>query len=149
MKPRRSTWSTSRFDGIETARATSIARLMSSRVTSRWCAVTATCPVRVEALDVLPADADEGAVDLPAREALRVLDGVRDRPDRLVDVDDDALLQAGRGHGPVAHDRQAAVPADLADERADLRRADVDADQDRFPFHLPVVPRLFGAAVRA
>ena len=35
MKPRRSTWRTSRFDGIETARATSMARLMSSRVTSR------------------------------------------------------------------------------------------------------------------
>ena len=35
VKPRRSTWRTSRLDGIETARATSIARLMSSRVTSR------------------------------------------------------------------------------------------------------------------
>ena len=103
-------------------------------------------PGGVEALDVLPADADEGTVDLPAREPLRALDGVRDRPDRLVDVDHDALLEAGRRHGPVAHDRQAPVPADLADERTDLRRADVDADQDRFPFHLPVVPRLFGAA---
>ena len=29
----------------------------------------------------------------------------------------------------------------LADQGADLGRADVDADQDRFPFHLPVVPR--------
>ena len=47
VKPRRSTWSTSRFDGMETARATSIARLMSSRVTSRWCAVTATWPVEL------------------------------------------------------------------------------------------------------
>ncbi len=35
LKPRRSTWSTSRLDGIGTARATSIARLMSSRLTSR------------------------------------------------------------------------------------------------------------------
>jgi len=32
------------MDGIETARATSMARLTSSRVTSRWCAVTATWP---------------------------------------------------------------------------------------------------------
>src|SRR3954447_13267007 len=45
VNPRRSTWSTSRLLGIDTARATSIARLMSSRVTSRWCAVTATWPV--------------------------------------------------------------------------------------------------------
>src|SRR6187401_1370589 len=44
VKPRRSTWRTSRLDGMETARATSIARLMSSRVTSRWWAVTATWP---------------------------------------------------------------------------------------------------------
>src|SRR6476646_12284791 len=44
LKPRRSTCRTSRLDGIETARATSMARLMSSRVTSRWWAVTATWP---------------------------------------------------------------------------------------------------------
>ena len=91
---------------------------------------------RVEALDVLAADADEGAVDLPARQPLGLLDGVGDRADGLVDVDDDALLEAGRGHGPVAHDRQPAVAAHLADERADLARADVDADEDRFTFHL-------------
>ena len=57
----------------------------------------------VEALDVLAADADEGAVDLPARQALGALDGVRDRADRLVDVDDDALLEArwrARCRGP-------------------------------------------------
>ena len=47
VKPRRTTWRTSRFEGIETARATSIARSMSSRITSRVCAVTATWPVRV------------------------------------------------------------------------------------------------------
>src|SRR3954451_11991599 len=47
VNPRRSTWRRTRFDGIDTARATSIARLMSSRVTSRWCAVTATWPVEL------------------------------------------------------------------------------------------------------
>ena len=51
---------------------------------------------RVEALDVLAADADEGAVDLPARQPLGALDGVGDRADGLVDVDDDALLEARR-----------------------------------------------------
>ena len=90
---------------------------------------------RVEALDVLAADADEGAVDLPAGQPLGPLDRVRDRADGLVDVDDDALLEAGRGDGPVAHDRQPAVATHLADERADLARADVDADEDRFAFH--------------
>ena len=96
---------------------------------------------RVEALDVVAADADEGAVDLPARQALGTLDGVRDRSDRLVDVDHDALLEPRCRDRPVAHDRESSVAADLADQRADLGRADVDADQDRFPFHLPVVPR--------
>ena len=90
---------------------------------------------RVEALDVLAADAHEGAVDLPAGQALRLLDGVGDRPDGLVDVDDDALLEARCRDGPVAHDRQTPVPADLADEGADLAGADVDADEDRFSFH--------------
>ena len=90
---------------------------------------------RVEALDVLAADADEGPVDLPAGQPLGTLDRVGDRVDRLVDVDDDALLEAGRRDRPVAHDRQPAVAAHLADERADLARADVDADEDRFSFH--------------
>ena len=66
---------------------------------------------RVEALDVLPADADERAVDLPARQPLGLLDRLRDRVDGLVDVDDDALLEARGGDRPVAHDRQPAVAA--------------------------------------
>ena len=33
------------------------------------------------------------------------------------------------------------ITADLADERTDLGRADVDADQLRFPFHRSIVPR--------
>ena len=93
---------------------------------------------RVEALDVLAADADEGAVDLPAGQPLGALDGVRDRADGLVDVDDHALLETRGGHGAVAHDRQPAVAAHLADEGADLARADVDADEDRFSFHRSV-----------
>jgi hypothetical protein len=89
----------------------------------------------VEAFDVLSADADECAVDLPAGQALGPLDGFGDRPDRLVDVDDHALLEPGRRHGPVTHDRQAPVAADLPDEGADLAGADVDPDEDRFSFH--------------
>jgi hypothetical protein len=91
--------------------------------------------VRVQALDVLTADADERPIDLPAGQPFGVFHRGGDRVDRLVDVDDDALLQPGGRHGAVAHDRQLAVPTHLTDERADLARADVDADQDRFTFH--------------
>ena len=44
LKSRGRTWSTSRLDGIWTARATSVARAMSSRVTSRLWPLTATVP---------------------------------------------------------------------------------------------------------
>ena len=44
VKSRGRTWRTSRFDGIVTARATSVARSMSSWVTSRWAPLTATVP---------------------------------------------------------------------------------------------------------
>jgi hypothetical protein len=100
---------------------------------------------RVHPLDVLAADADEGAVDLPAGEALRVLDRGCDRVDGLVDVDDDALLQAGGRDRPLADDRERAVPAHLADERDDLRGADVDPDEDRFSFHASLSASLPGA----
>jgi hypothetical protein len=90
---------------------------------------------RVEALDVLAADADEGPVDLPAGQPLGALDGVGDRPHGLIDVDHDALLEPGSGHGAMTHDRQPPIATHLADEGADLAGADVDADEDRFSFH--------------
>ena len=90
---------------------------------------------RVLALDVLAADADEGAIDLVAGGTLGMLDGPGDRPDRLLDVDDDGLLETAGGHDALANDRQAAVPPHLTDERADLARPDVDSDQHRFAFH--------------
>ena len=92
-------------------------------------------------LHVLPTDAHERAVDLEARQALGALDRVGDRADRLVDVHDHALLQAVGRHRAVAEDRQPAVPADLADQRGDLGRPDVDADEDRFAFHPCLRPR--------
>ena len=94
---------------------------------------------RVHALDVLAADADEGAIDLPARQSFRPLDGISDRSDGLVDVDHDALLQSGGRHRAVAHDREAPVAAHLTDEGTDLGRADVDPDEDRFSLHVPFV----------
>jgi hypothetical protein len=96
---------------------------------------------RVLGLDVLAADADERPVDLPAAEALGVLHRRRDGVHGLIDIDDDALLQPGGRHGTLADDRDAAIAADLADQRDDLRRPDVDPDQDRLSFHALVVPR--------
>ena len=66
------------------------------------------------------------ATVLPATEA----HPVGTPPDRRV-----LVLEAGRRDGPVTHDRQAPVATHLADERADLAGADVDADEDRFSFH--------------
>ena len=103
---------------------------------------------RVQALDMLPADRDERPVDLPAGESLGALDGFRDRADRLVDVDDDALLQPRRRHSAVAHDGHPAVAADLADQGADLGRADIDPDQDRFSLHRRRPCLLLGARRR-
>jgi hypothetical protein len=100
---------------------------------------------RVEAFDVLATDRDERPVDLPAGQPLGALDRLRDRADGLVDVDDDTLLQAGRGDRAVAHDRHLAVAADLADQGADLGRADIDPDQDRFSLHCRRPCLLLGA----
>jgi hypothetical protein len=48
VKPRRSTWSTSRLDGIGIVRACSTARRMSSRLTSRVWAATDTWPFELK-----------------------------------------------------------------------------------------------------
>ena len=66
-------------------------------------------------------------VELPSGLA-RPLDGVADRPDGLVDVDDHALLEPRGRHRAVTHDREPPVATHLPDQGAHLRRADVDAD---------------------
>ena len=71
------TWRTSRFDGIETARATSVARLTSSRATSRPWPLTATAPREFWLSTCCPPTPDEGAVDLVAGQALGLLDRAR------------------------------------------------------------------------
>jgi len=105
---------------------------MSSRATSRVCAETATWPVELRLSICAPPTPTEGLVDLPAGETLGPFDRVPDRADGLVDVDDGAFLQAGGRHGAVADHGQLAVATDLADQRADLARADVDADEYAF-----------------
>ena len=93
---------------------------------------------RVEALDVLAADADEGrSIFQPDSRSARSTASAIERTvwSMLMTT---PFLRPGGGHGAVAHDRQPAVAAHLADERADLARADVDADEDRFSFHRSV-----------
>src|SRR6185436_6212193 len=80
---------------------------------------------------------DERLVDLPAREPLGPFDRVADGPHGLLDVDDRAALQPRRRHGAMADDGQAAIAADLADERAHLAGADVERDEDPFCHSLP------------
>ena len=99
---------------------------------------------RVLALDVLTCDRDEGRVDLVARRSLGLLDRLGDRLHRLVDVHNDALAQPCRRNDALADDRERAVAADLADQRAHLRRADVDTHHDRFAFHVPFRSSLQG-----
>ena len=99
---------------------------------------------RVLALDVLTCDRDEGRVDLVARRSLGLLDRLGDRLHRLVDVHNDALAQPCRRNDALANDRERAVAADLADQRAHLRRADVDTHHDRFAFHVPFRSSLQG-----
>ena len=85
--------------------------------------------VRRERLDVAAGDAGVDGADLAARHVLGLLDRALDRGDGGVDVDDHALAQALRRVRADADDVDAVV-GHLADDGADLRRADVEADED-------------------
>src|SRR3989442_741585 len=86
--------------------------------------------------DVAAGDADEGGAHLQPGEALRGLDGVRDGLDGPVDVDDDAFAEAVGRSLADADDVDPAASGELADEDADLRRADVYRDEYRLVRHL-------------
>ena len=94
---------------------------------------------RVQALDVLAADADEGAVDLPARTAARrcsTASAIEWTVWSMLTTTPFFSPDAGTVPWPMIVSRPSRL--DLADEGADLARADVDADQDRFSFHRSV-----------
>ena len=75
-------------------------------------------------------------VSFPTEDGIvRAVDGLSFHVEDGAIRERDALLEPGRGHGAVTHDREAAVTAHLAHQGADLARADVDADEDRFSFH--------------
>ena len=132
MKPRRSTWRTSRFEGIATARATSIARRMSSRLISRSCAVTATWPVELRLSTWAPPTPTKAlSIFQPDSRSAFSTASLIDRTVWSM-LTTAPFLRPGRRNGAVADHRHAAVAPDLTDERADLARADVDADEDPF-----------------
>ena len=79
--------------------------------------------------DVAAGDARVDRADLDARHGLRGFDGFADRAHRPLDVADDALAQPAARHVADAEDGDA-VAVDLADDGADLGRAEVEADDD-------------------
>ena len=84
----------------------------------------------LEALDVVARDADDDRLDLDARGVLGLGDGLLHGLDGLVDVDDDAAVEAfGLGHADAA-DVDAVEVVGRRHDGADLGGADVDADDD-------------------
>ena len=92
-------------------------------------------PLRVLARHVGTADAHEGRLEVHPRQPLGGGDGAADRCDRLLDVDDLALAQAGGRLDALADDAHGTARRDLTDERHDLARADIERDEDRFVIH--------------
>ena len=76
----------------------------------------------------LPATPGVDLGDPAIRHQLGLLQHALDRPHRGLDVDDHALAQPARRLGAEPDDVEAAVGTDLGDDRDDLRRADVEAD---------------------
>ena len=80
VKPRRSTWRTTSFDGIETARATSTARLTSSRLTSLRGPLTATWPGEFRLWTCCPpTDTNARSIFQPDRRSARSTDSAIER----------------------------------------------------------------------
>jgi hypothetical protein len=83
---------------------------------------------RIHRLDVVTTDAHDGRFDAVAGQPLSRLARRGDRRDRLVDVDDHALLDARRRDRALADDGHRAIARHLTDERHDFVRAHVERD---------------------
>ena len=149
VKSRGRTWSTSRLDGMVTARATSVARSMSSRLTSPMGPADRHRALGVEALHVAAADAHEGRLQAQAGQPLGRLHRRADGRHRLLDVDDLALLEAVRRRRALADDVDGPLPGDLADQRDDLAGADIERHEDRFDLHRSLFPSVRAPCGRA
>src|SRR5690606_15886716 len=88
-----------------------------------------------EGLEVAARHAHPGGADVDAGHALSRRHRLPDGGDGALEVDHDALAQAVGGHGALADDVEHAVGGHLADHRADLGGADVEADDYTFVTH--------------
>ena len=98
-----------------------------------------------EALDVASGDARVDVGDFSASHGFGLIDGALNRLNRRLDVDDDALSQPLRRVRADADDVDA-VFSQLTDDCADLRRADVEADENLSTSglcHVSLVPSRF------
>ena len=82
----------------------------------------------VEALDVGAGQREMDGVDLHTGHQLRFLEHALDRSHGRLDVHDHALLEAARRLRAEPDHVERALGAHLGDDRHDLRRADVQAD---------------------
>src|SRR5262245_21398963 len=86
----------------------------------------------VESFDVRPGEGEMNRVDLDPGHELGFLDGLLDRIDRRIDVDDEAAFDASRFRGADADDVERPVVHALADDGGRPRGADVKANDVAF-----------------
>src|SRR5688572_4479254 len=87
----------------------------------------------VESLDVRPRERQMHGVDLDPRHQLRLLNRLLDRIYSRLEVDDDAALDAARLRDSDPDNVEAAVVEAFADNRTDVRGADVEPYEVPFP----------------
>ena len=88
--------------------------------------------VGVEASHMAARDTRVHRMYVAARHQFGFFDCALNRVHRRLDVDDDTFLQAARRLGPDPNDLDVAVVGDLADDRDNLGRADVEAHYQFF-----------------
>src|SRR5262249_12686731 len=86
----------------------------------------------VERLHVRARQPEVDGIDLDARRQLRLVDGLLDRLDRRLEIDDHAAPDAPRLRRAESDDAQTPGVGPLADDGGDLRRADVESDEVPF-----------------
>jgi len=89
-------------------------------------------PVRVQAAYMAAGNTGINRVNVATRHQFRFLDGALNRVHGRLDIDDNAFLESARRVRTDANHFDIALVADLADDRDDLRRADVEPDNQVF-----------------
>ena len=85
-------------------------------------------PVRIHRANVTAGDTHVNGVDLTARHQLGFLYRALYRIDRGFDIDHDTLFHTSGWMRADAHDLHTTIRVDLADNRDDLRGADIESD---------------------